>query len=87
MAKNVSEPEMAEMATEELATLRPAYEKAEQKIRFGIVPPDENDSRNTIVEIRAGVGGDEAAPLRRRTRPNVHAAMRSGSAGRPRRSS
>jgi peptide chain release factor 1 len=60
MAKNVSDPEMAEMAAEELATLRPAYEKAEQTIRFGIVPPDENDSRNTIVEIRAGVGGDEA---------------------------
>jgi peptide chain release factor 1 len=61
MAKNISEPEMAEMAAEELTTLRPAYEKAEQTIRFGIVPPDENDSRNTIVEIRAGVGGDEAA--------------------------
>src|ERR1700677_1680752 len=61
MAKNISEPEMAEMAAEELITLRPACEKAEQAIRFGIVPPDENDSRNTIVEIRAGVGGDEAA--------------------------
>ena len=61
MAKNTSEPEMAEMAAEELETLRPACEKAEQTVRFGIVPPDENDSRNTIVEIRAGVGGDEAA--------------------------
>jgi peptide chain release factor 1 len=61
MAKNTSEPEMAEMAVEELTTLRPQYEKAEQTIRFGIVPPDENDSRNTIIEIRAGVGGEEAA--------------------------
>jgi peptide chain release factor 1 len=61
MAKNTKEPEMAEMALEELQTLRPTYEKSEQKLRFGIVPPDENDSRNTIVEIRAGVGGDEAA--------------------------
>jgi peptide chain release factor 1 len=61
MAKNPSDPEMAEMAAEELLTLRPACEKAEKKIRFGIVPPDENDSRNTIFEIRAGVGGDEAA--------------------------
>jgi peptide chain release factor 1 len=52
---------MAEMALEELESLRPAHAKAEQKLRFGIVPPDENDSRNTIVEIRAGVGGDEAA--------------------------
>jgi len=61
MARNTSEPGMAEMAEEELAALRPAFEKAEQTIRFGIVPPDENDSRNTIVEVRAGVGGDEAA--------------------------
>src|SRR5450631_96769 len=61
MAKSTSEPEMAEMAEEELTTLRPAYEKAEKKIRFGIVPPDESDSRNTIFEIRAGVGGEEAA--------------------------
>jgi peptide chain release factor 1 len=61
MAKNGKEPEMAEMALEELESLRPAYAKAEQKLRFGIVPADENDSRNTIVEIRAGVGGDEAA--------------------------
>ena len=61
MARNTGDPEMAEMAQEELASLRPAYEKAEQAVRFAIVPPDENDSRNTIVEIRAGVGGDEAA--------------------------
>src|SRR5271156_3806778 len=61
MARNVAEPEMAEMAQEELAALRPAQAKAEQAVRFAIVPPDENDSRNTIVEIRAGVGGDEAA--------------------------
>jgi peptide chain release factor 1 len=61
MAKNTSDPEMAEMAAEELITLRPTYEKAEKKIRFGIVPPDESDSRNTIFEIRAGVGGEEAA--------------------------
>ena len=61
MAKNVAEPEMVEMAQEELLTLRPAFAKAEQTVRFGIVPPDENDSRNTIVEIRAGVGGEEAA--------------------------
>jgi peptide chain release factor 1 len=60
MARNVSDPEMAEMAEEELKTLRPAFEKAEQTVRFAIIPPDENDSRNTIVEVRAGVGGDEA---------------------------
>src|SRR5260221_1546148 len=36
MAKNTSEPGMAEMAEEELAALRPAYAKAEQTLRFGI---------------------------------------------------
>jgi peptide chain release factor 1 len=61
MARNLADPEMAEMAEEELVTLRPAYARAEQTVRLAIVPPDENDSRNTIVEIRAGVGGDEAA--------------------------
>jgi peptide chain release factor 1 len=61
MARNTGEPEMAEMAQEELATLRPEYEKAEKAVRLAIVPPDENDSRNTIFEIRAGVGGEEAA--------------------------
>jgi peptide chain release factor 1 len=61
MARNTADSEMAEMAAGELETLRPAYAKAEQKVRFGIVPPDQNDSRNTIVEIRAGVGGEEAA--------------------------
>jgi len=61
MANNNAEPEMAEMARDELETLRPACAKLEQKVRFGIVPPDGNDSRNTIVEIRAGVGGEEAA--------------------------
>jgi peptide chain release factor 1 len=61
MSKNLSEAEMAEMAAEELLALRPAFEKATQDLRFAIVPPDENDSRNTIVEIRAGAGGDEAA--------------------------
>jgi peptide chain release factor 1 len=61
MAKNTADKDMAEMAEEELVRLRPDYAKAEQTVRFAIVPPDENDSRNTIVEIRAGVGGDEAA--------------------------
>jgi peptide chain release factor 1 len=61
MARNPSDPEMAELAAEEVRELEPEVAKAEQAVRFAIVPPDENDSRNTIVEIRAGVGGDEAA--------------------------
>ncbi len=53
--------QLAEMAEEELRSLRPASEKVQQAIRYAIIPPDEADSRNTIVEIRAGTGGNEAA--------------------------
>ena len=73
MAKNVAEPEMAEMAQEEILTLKPAYEAAEKKVRFGIVPPDENDSRNTIFEIRAGVGGGRSGAFCLRAGADVHA--------------
>jgi peptide chain release factor 1 len=53
--------DMAEMAALELQDLRPALEKAALAVRCAVMPPDENDSRNTIVEIRAGTGGSEAA--------------------------
>lgn len=55
------EAELCEMAEEELRSLRPASEKAQQALRYAIIPPDEADSRNTIMEIRAGTGGNEAA--------------------------
>ena len=59
--------EMRELAHEEL---REAEEKAaelEEKLKFMLLPKDPNDERNVIIEIRAGIGGDEAAlfPLRR----------------------
>ncbi len=53
--------EMAELAKGELDDLQRKLEKLQQDIQFGLVPPDPNDSRNTIVEIRAGTGGEEAA--------------------------
>ncbi|MGD1020589.1 MAG: peptide chain release factor 1 [Verrucomicrobiia bacterium] len=53
--------EMAELAKGELDDLQRKLEKLQQGIQFGLVPPDPNDSRNTIVEIRAGTGGEEAA--------------------------
>ncbi|HSI85790.1 MAG: peptide chain release factor 1 [Candidatus Methylacidiphilales bacterium] len=54
------DPDMVIMAEEELARLNPLVEKALQEARFTIVPPDENDSRNTMLEIRGGTGGSEA---------------------------
>ncbi|HEX3624449.1 MAG TPA: peptide chain release factor 1 [Verrucomicrobiae bacterium] len=55
------ESEMAQMAKDEIARLEAEEKKQAQKIQFGIVPPNPTDSRNTIVEIRAGAGGSESA--------------------------
>ncbi len=53
--------DMAELAKGELDDLQRKLEKLLRDIQLGLVPPDPNDSRNTIVEIRAGTGGEEAA--------------------------
>ncbi len=55
------ESELAAMAKEEIARLEAQEKKLAQQIQFGLVPPDPTDSRNTIVEIRAGAGGNESA--------------------------
>ncbi len=57
----MSDPEMAGLAKAELEELQRQSEKLERDIQYGLVPPDPNDSRNIIVEIRAGTGGEEAA--------------------------
>ena len=53
--------ELASMAKEEITRLEAEEKKFAQQIQFGLVPPDPTDSRNTIVEIRAGAGGNESA--------------------------
>jgi peptide chain release factor 1 len=53
--------EMAALAKEEIARLEAEEQKLSQQVRFGLVPPDPTDSRNTIIEIRAGAGGSESA--------------------------
>jgi peptide chain release factor 1 len=53
--------EMAQMAKEEIARLEAEEKKLSQQIQFGLVPPNPTDSRNTIIEIRAGAGGSESA--------------------------
>ncbi|MDA3958514.1 peptide chain release factor 1 [Oceanispirochaeta sp.] len=55
------DPEMKEMAKEEIDSLEKDVEEMEQKIRFLMVPKDPLDGKNIIMEIRAGTGGDEAA--------------------------
>jgi peptide chain release factor 1 len=49
------------MAAEEVLRLEAEIPVLEKEVELGLVPPDPADSRNTIIEIRAGAGGDEAA--------------------------
>ena len=55
------DPEFREMAKAELDELVPAKNKAEEELKQLLIPKDPNDSKNAILEIRAGTGGDEAA--------------------------
>ena len=59
-----SEPadsEMAQLAKEEIARLEVEVKRLELGLFRGVLPPDPTDSRNTIIEIRAGAGGSESA--------------------------
>lgn len=55
------DPEMKEMARDELNSLEPDRDQLEEEIKFMLIPKDPEDSRDVMVEIRAGAGGDEAA--------------------------
>jgi peptide chain release factor 1 len=57
----LADPEMKEMAVEELKSLEEEKERLDSEIRLLLLPKDPNDSRNVILEIRAGTGGDESA--------------------------
>lgn len=57
----LADPDMKEMAEEELKSLEERREELEKEIRLLLLPKDPNDSRNVILEIRAGTGGDESA--------------------------
>ena len=56
-----SDEEMRELAKEELSEAKKEVESLEQEIKILLLPKDENDDKNVVVEIRAGAGGDEAA--------------------------
>ncbi|HEV7869419.1 MAG TPA: PCRF domain-containing protein, partial [Chthoniobacteraceae bacterium] len=53
--------EMAEMAAAEIPSLEKQIEEASRAVQYALLPPDPNEDRDAIVEIRAGTGGDEAA--------------------------
>ena len=56
-----NDEEMRELAKEELNACRATVEEKEQELKILLLPKDPNDSKNVIVEIRGGTGGDEAA--------------------------
>lgn len=56
----IKDPEMEEMAREELSNLEKEKEKLEGDLQILLIPKDPNDSKNVIVEIRGAAGGDEA---------------------------
>lgn len=56
-----ADAEMKELAEAEIAEANEAMARLEADIRRGLLPKDPRDSRNVIVEIRAGAGGEEAA--------------------------
>ena len=57
----LSDPELGEMAKEEYQQAKEDIARLEDEIRILLLPRDPNDDKNVIVEIRAGVGGEEAA--------------------------
>ena len=57
----VSDPELKDMAQEELNTAKAEKERLFDELRVLLLPRDPNDDKNVIVEIRGGVGGEESA--------------------------
>lgn len=61
LADKDADPDFREMAEVELAELQEKKPAIEDEIKMMLMPRNPNDSKNTILEIRAGTGGDEAA--------------------------
>jgi peptide chain release factor 1 len=61
LLKTEKDPEFLEIVRQEIPSLEAEITIAQHKLESLLIPPDPRDSRNTILEIRAGTGGDEAA--------------------------
>lgn len=55
------DPEFREMAKMEIDELEPKVSELEEELKVLLIPKDPNDSKNIILEVRAGTGGDEAS--------------------------
>jgi peptide chain release factor 1 len=60
LVQDGQDADMTELAKAELAELEPKIAKLEEELKILLIPKDPQDSRNAVVEIRAGTGGDEA---------------------------
>lgn len=60
MLREGSDPEMEELAEAELEESREALKTLEEEVRWMLIPKDPEDTKNAVLEIRAGTGGDEA---------------------------
>lgn len=56
-----SDPELRQMAADEIVRLEPELIRLEQELRILLLPKDPNDDKDIVLEIRAGAGGDEAS--------------------------
>src|SRR6185437_10173955 len=61
LSETADDPELRELAASELQALKARVPELEQQIKIMLLPKDEADERNAIIEVRAGTGGDEAA--------------------------
>jgi peptide chain release factor 1 len=57
----LADPELEGLARDELSVLEKSREGLQERIRFLLLPKDPNDEKNTLLEIRGGTGGEEAA--------------------------
>jgi peptide chain release factor 1 len=58
---NGTDPDLAELALAEIPELEARQTRLQKEVQLALLPPDPNEDRDAIVEIRAGTGGDEAA--------------------------
>ncbi len=61
LSDSKADHELRELAAEEIPSLEAEEARLRKEVLLLMIPPDPSDSRNTIVEIRAGAGGDEAS--------------------------
>ena len=61
LLKSEKDPDFIDVLEEEIAELEKTTEDLSKRVETLLVPPDPNDHRNSIIELRAGTGGDEAA--------------------------